>query len=64
MADNHHFALAQAASRLRCVECGAVSDKTARGWCAYLGGGFDEDDDPIEVGVFCPACVQREFMAD
>ena len=50
-------------TRLTCIECGAVSDDSARGWRAYVGGGH-EDDGPIEVGTFCPACSEREFEGD
>ena len=45
---------------LVCIECQAVSDERAKGWKAYLGGGFDGDD--IEVGVFCPNCAEIEFQ--
>jgi hypothetical protein len=45
---------------LVCIECQAVSDEQAKGWKAYLGGGFDGDD--IEVGVFCPKCAEIEFQ--
>jgi|SoiMethySBSTD1v2_1073268.scaffolds.fasta_scaffold4736633_1 hypothetical protein len=51
------------AARLKCLECGAVSDESARGWRAYLGGGH-EDDGPLEVGIYCPDCSQREFASN
>ena len=44
---------------LCCIECGAASTRSARGWKAYLGGGYEGE--PIEVGVFCPECAEREF---
>ena len=47
------------ARRLVCVECETVSDEGARGWRAYLGGGFDGDE--LEVGTYCPACAAAEF---
>jgi len=45
---------------LVCIECQAVSDEHAKGWKAYLGGGYDGDE--IEVGVFCPQCDEMEFQ--
>ena len=63
MANRRHAASSVTAPRLQCLECGAVSDEDARGWRAYIGGGFD-DDDPLEVGIYCPACSEREFQAD
>ena len=51
-----------AARRLVCIECDAVSDERARGWKAYLGGGFDGDE--LEVGTYCPACADAEFGGD
>lgn len=44
---------------VRCTECGELASGLATGWRAYLAGGFD--DDPVEVIVFCPACVVREL---
>jgi hypothetical protein len=41
------------------VECGEVAKIPAKGWKAYLGGGFEAL--PLEVGAFCPACAVREF---
>lgn len=46
---------------LKCLECGVVSDDSARGWRAYLGR-FDEE--PVEVCVYCPDCAEREFGRD
>lgn len=45
---------------LVCLECRAVSDELAKGWKAYVGGGFDGDE--VEVGVFCPGCAEIEFQ--
>ena len=47
--------------RLKCLECGAVSDDSARGWRAYLSY---FDDESVEVCVYCPACAEREFGRD
>jgi hypothetical protein len=46
------------ASLVRCSECGIEADDKARGWRAMLG---EEDDGELMVGVFCPACAEREF---
>jgi hypothetical protein len=45
---------------LRCVECGAEADELAAGWRAYRAGDLDEDD-VVEVLMFCPSCAEREF---
>jgi hypothetical protein len=50
-----------ATRRLLCVECETESDERARGWRAYVGGGFDGDE--VEVGTYCPACAEAEFGA-
>jgi hypothetical protein len=47
------------ARRLVCIECEAVSDERARGWKAYVGGGYDDDE--VEVGTYCPSCAEAEF---
>jgi hypothetical protein len=47
---------------LRCVECGAEADEIANGWRAYRAGDLEEDD-VVEVLMFCPACAEREFGA-
>lgn len=47
------------AESLRCLECGAVSHDCAYGWKALLGGGYEGE--PLEVGIFCPDCAEREF---
>jgi hypothetical protein len=52
---------AEQAVSLKCLECGAVSDDSARGWRAYLSR---FDDKPVEVCVYCPACAEREFGSD
>lgn len=49
-------------ARLTCLECGARSDNHARGWRAVMGGGFEGE--PVEVGVYCPDCAEREFGLD
>jgi hypothetical protein len=51
-----------ATRRLHCIECETVSDERARGWRAYVGGGFDGDE--VEVGTYCPACAEAEFGTD
>jgi hypothetical protein len=48
-----------ATQRLVCLECETVSDERARGWKAYVGGGFDGDE--VEVGTYCPSCAEAEF---
>lgn len=48
-----------ATRRLVCIECETESDERARGWRAYVGGGFDGDE--VEVGTYCPACADAEF---
>ena len=63
MTQRREAAALETATRLTCLECGAVSDESARGWRAYVGGGH-EDDGPVEVGTFCPACSRREFESD
>jgi hypothetical protein len=62
MAERPHTASQQETSRLTCLECRTVSDDSARGWRAYVGG--DVDGEPIQVGVYCPACAEREFGRD
>ena len=44
------------------VECGAIAERSAPGWKANLGGGFDGL--PLEVAAFCPVCAVREFGDD
>jgi hypothetical protein len=63
MAPKREAAPPDTATLLTCLECGAVSDASARGWRAYIGGGH-EDDGPVEVGTFCPACSEREFEGE
>jgi hypothetical protein len=45
-------------NRLQCVECGRVSRDGERGWTALL---TVDEDDPVDVVVYCPECNQREF---
>jgi hypothetical protein len=45
---------------LLCIECGALSSRDAAGWRAYIAY-LEEDGDPPEVVVYCPACVEFEF---
>jgi hypothetical protein len=45
-------------SCLSCVECSAVSDKTARGWRGFL---TDDEYEPTEVAILCPECAEQEF---
>lgn len=48
--------------QLTCEECGGDALDGALGWRAYL---VDADDGEAEEAVFfCPACVEREFLAD
>jgi len=47
---------------LVCVECGAATDRSERGWRAWLTA--EENDEPAEVVVLCPGCSQREFGDD
>ena len=54
--------LSVTAAPLRCLECGTVAEGPARGWRAYVGGGYEGE--PIEVGIFCPACAVRVFDDD
>jgi hypothetical protein len=42
--------------RLRCAECGRLSDENARDWT--LRAGVDG-----ELYAFCPDCDEREFDA-
>jgi hypothetical protein len=43
---------------LRCEICGIMADDHALGWRAYLAS---DDDEGVEVVVFCPTCAEREF---
>ena len=52
--------IAAADRRLLCAECHVRSDEHARGWRALLADD-PRDDEPEEVGVYCPACAEREF---
>ena len=44
--------------RLECVECGRVSREDERGSTARLTA---DEDEPVEVVVYCPECDEREF---
>ena len=45
---------------LRCIECGAETDRFEPGWRTLLS--FDPEQDSFEQGVsYCPACSVREF---
>jgi hypothetical protein len=46
-------------NRLQCVECGRDSRENERGWTADLTG---DEDEPVEVVVYCPDCHEREFQ--
>jgi hypothetical protein len=43
-----------------CVECGAIADPFAHGWCAYRGDHPEENKEP-ELYFFCPECAKCEF---
>ncbi len=45
--------------RLRCLACERLSDGRARGWKAYVAGGYHAEE--VVVGLFCPECAHREF---
>jgi hypothetical protein len=45
---------------VRCQECRAVADESAKGWRAYRREDPVEDDEPILL-FYCPACAEREF---
>jgi|GraSoiStandDraft_29_1057270.scaffolds.fasta_scaffold3441194_1 hypothetical protein len=49
-------------SSLVCVEC-KRTDEGARAWKAVIGKNPDDDHEPAEVLVYCPACWDREFAA-
>jgi hypothetical protein len=45
---------------LVCIECESVARADdAAGWRAYL-----TCDEPPEVGVYCPDCAERAFVAE
>jgi hypothetical protein len=45
---------------LRCIECGAETDRFEPGWRTLLS--FDPDQDSFEEAVsYCPACSVREL---
>jgi hypothetical protein len=43
---------------LECIECGEISEGSARGWRAFL---TDAEEEPAEVAVYCEACAGDEF---
>jgi hypothetical protein len=43
---------------LFCQECPNVANQFERGWRGFL---TDEEYEPAEVVVLCPACAEREF---
>jgi hypothetical protein len=45
---------------LFCVECMARTHEFERGWCGFL---TDDECEPEEVAMLCPACAEREFGA-
>ena len=47
--------------RLVCAECGRETIAAEKGWRAVLAGGVEDE---LEVGVYCPACAEREFGED
>ena len=45
---------------LKCIECGAETDRFEPGWRTLLS--FDPEQDSFEQAVsYCPACSVREF---
>jgi hypothetical protein len=53
----------QAGTLLKCVECGAETDRLASGWRAYVADDLDEDEPEAKVLMFCPECAEREFRS-
>jgi hypothetical protein len=47
---------------LVCAECGVATDRSERGWRAWLTA--EENVEPVEAVVFCPGCSDREFGED
>jgi hypothetical protein len=47
--------------RLVRVECGRETTGPEKGWRAVLASGVEDE---LEVGVYCPACAEREFGED
>jgi hypothetical protein len=45
---------------LRCIECGAESER-GLDWEARIAYDPDDEGDPAEIVVYCPACAMREF---
>jgi hypothetical protein len=46
---------------LRCVACGAESDRLATDWRAYLAGELDEDESQSQLLMLCAECAWHEF---
>ena len=51
---------AHPARELVCAECRRTSSD-GEGWRAELGLDLEDEREPEEVAVYCPACWQREF---
>jgi hypothetical protein len=47
-------------TRLRCAECGQLSDADARGWRAYIAF-VEQDGESSEALVLCPDWAAFEF---
>ena len=45
---------------VRCIECGRVAAKEARGWRAYIVDDPDDEGEELEVAIYCPRCAERE----
>jgi hypothetical protein len=45
-------------NRLQCVECDRISREGERGSTAHLTA---DEDEPVEVVIYCPECEEREF---
>jgi len=50
-------------SPLECVECHKRLSYEDADWQAYIAGDPDNDDDDVEIVIYCPACARREFGA-
>jgi hypothetical protein len=46
---------------VRCEECGKLGEGPMEGWRALLGVDIDDENEPTETYLFCPACAEREF---
>jgi hypothetical protein len=45
-------------NRLQSIECGRISREGERGWTGHL---TVDEDEPVEVVVYCLECNTREF---